>query len=297
MNKIKKLITLCTLVCALATGCNIYAQEQQADLVVFSFNRPLQLYAFLESLEHFATGLGEVSVIYRSDEEYAAGYDEVHEVFGEVNFVRQGKNPKADFKPLVMKHSFQTPNEYIIYAVDDILVKDYMDLSAGIRALQKHGAYGLYFRCGTGVTYSYMRQTDAPLPPCDEVEPGLYKWGLRGVSHWSYQHTVDMTLYKKADIGPTLKSLKFGNPNTLERAWCRRKPKTRVGLFYENSKILNIPLNLVQEVFLTNNNMNSYSAEELNERFKQGLKMDIRPLFFFDNISPHIDFDVTFVER
>lgn len=297
MNKLKKLLTLCTFVGALIAGSSLYAQDQQADLVVFSYNRPLQLYAFLESLQHFTTGLREVTVIYRSDEPYVAGYDEVHEVFPTVQFARQSENPQADFKPLVMKHSFETASEYIIYAVDDIIVKDHIDLSTCIRSMQQYNAYGFYLRCGTEVTYSYMRQKDAPLPPCVEVEPGLYKWRFSGISHWNYPHTVDMTLYKKADIKGTLKSLRFANPNTLERVWCRRKPMNKVGLFYKDSKILNIPLNLVQDVCVNNNNMQSYSTAELHTFFKSGLKMDIEPMFFFANPSPHIDFDVTFVER
>jgi len=53
-------------------------QAAVADVVVFSYNRPIQLYAFLESAENLMTGAGEVHVIYRADtQELSAGYDVV----------------------------------------------------------------------------------------------------------------------------------------------------------------------------------------------------------------------------
>ena len=208
MKNIKKIPALLLLVSMIVLG-STYAASQQTDLVVFSFNRPLQLYSFLESFDYFVRGVGEITVIYRSDDEFAAGYEEVHKTFSSVNFVRQGKNPKADFKPLVVRHSFQSPNPYIIYAVDDIIVKDHIDLSTCIEKMSQYNAYGFYLRLGTGVTYSYMRKMKAPLPPCQEIEDGLYKWRFSGVSHWNYPHTVDMTLYKKSDIKKTVQSVIF----------------------------------------------------------------------------------------
>ena len=39
-----------------------------ADLVIFSYNRPLQLYALLESITNYVTGLDKIMVIYRSSD-------------------------------------------------------------------------------------------------------------------------------------------------------------------------------------------------------------------------------------
>ena len=52
------------------------------DLVVFSYDRPLQLFAFLESTNQFVSGLGEISIIYRySDENYEKAYQKVFDYF------------------------------------------------------------------------------------------------------------------------------------------------------------------------------------------------------------------------
>ncbi|HEY5235531.1 MAG TPA: hypothetical protein VIJ14_05090, partial [Rhabdochlamydiaceae bacterium] len=75
-------------------------ENKNADLVIFSFDRPLQLYAFLESTKKYVKGLGEVFVIYRSsDEHFKEGYDKVQRRFKDVKFLPQGKHPAKDFKP------------------------------------------------------------------------------------------------------------------------------------------------------------------------------------------------------
>ena len=61
------------------TGVRIYPAQRPelaADLVIFSYDRPLQLYAFLESVQRYVTGLSKISVICRmSDGQYRQGYE------------------------------------------------------------------------------------------------------------------------------------------------------------------------------------------------------------------------------
>src|SRR3990167_10710500 len=48
------------------------------SLIVFSYDRPLQLYSFLHSLQKHTTGLQEIMVIYRtSTPEFQAGYEQL----------------------------------------------------------------------------------------------------------------------------------------------------------------------------------------------------------------------------
>src|SRR5690242_6447246 len=99
------------------------------DAVIFSFDRPLQLYALLESIEKYMRGLNEIHVIYRSSNtEYQTAYLHVFEHYPSVKQHAQGANPKQDFKPLTLQATFDSPAEYVIFAVDDIVVKDMVDL-------------------------------------------------------------------------------------------------------------------------------------------------------------------------
>ena len=63
----------------------------------------MQLYALLESAEHYLTGIDSTTVIYRiSDERFVQGYGMFKNDLPLFN-LSQGNNPKADFKPLMMQ--------------------------------------------------------------------------------------------------------------------------------------------------------------------------------------------------
>ncbi len=275
---------------------------QKADLVVFSYNRPMQLYTLLESVHKYMTGIEEMHVIYRaSNERFAEAYEEVADSYSDIYFVRQdNRNPKENFKPLTLQATFNSPSDYIIFAVDDIIVKDYVDLSECIDLLEQTNAYGFYLRLGLNLTECYMLRTRQPLPQLAKVNDDVYAWRLgQGRHDWGYPNTVDMTLYRKKDIAYDLNSLNYTAPNVLEGCWAGRAGviRGRYGLCFGLSKIVNIPLNRVQNDYANNRFMHSYSPQELLELFERGLKNDIESLFKIKNKGAHAEYNLTFVER
>lgn len=275
-------------------------QAAVADLVVFSYNRPLQLYAFLESAEKLMEGVGEIHVIYRADgNHFAAGYDEVARDFDYVVYHKQGANPREDFKPLTNQATFGSPSQYVIFAVDDIVVKDFVDLSECIDLLESSETYAFYLRMGRNLNWCYSWNAKQDLPPFEEIADGVFAWQFaRGTYDWNYPHSVDMTLLRKNDIKRDYVRLSFSNPNTLEGRWAGVAGPImhRYGLCYETTKIVNLPLNRVQTTW-ANRNMELYTPEELLEKFNAGLKMDIEPLFQMNNPSAHTEYEPTFVQR
>jgi len=280
---------------------NFNRDEQEtyrADLMVFSYDRPLQLYAYLESLESYVKNYDKVTVLYRSSrEEYQAGYDEVIGSFPEVDFCKQGADPKKDFQPILLKNVFREgSSEYIVFVVDDIIIKDDIDLNVAIQEMKKRDAYGFYFRLGTHVDYCYMNGIKQGIPLLIPFENQVYAWCFEeGRGDWKYPHSLDMTLYKKSVIEEAFTSMEYVNPNSLEAAWASCEPGNQIGLCYATSKIVNIPLGIVNPS--TNRHMNLYSAEELLTLFNQGLKIDIEPLHHIHNVSAHIEYHPMFVER
>jgi hypothetical protein len=295
MNSTLQRIALWATLC-----CVVLSNATQTDLVIFSFNRPLQLYAFLESIEKYVTGINHAAVIYRADDAYEVGYQLVKERFGEVTYLRQGSNPRADFKPLTLDASFNQSNvPYIIYGVDDIVVKDYVDLNDCARLLEQHQAYAFYLRLGRNLTYCYSLNQQQPLPPLTEVEAGVFRWTFRqGAGDWGYPHSVDMTLLRKADLYHSYNSMHYSAPNILEGQWSMYANSImhRQGLCYDQSKIVNFPLNRVQND-CHNRHMNSYSASELLDIFLAGQKMDSAPIFQMNNSGAHTEYEPTFIER
>lgn len=287
----------------IATSYNhIHATLITADLVIYSFDRPLQLYALLESTDTYITGIETISVIYRtSTKNYADAYEQVHEQFPIVTFIKQGAQPDQDFKQLTLNAVFNSPTEYILFAVDDIIVKDYIDIPTCIQFLEQTNAYGFYLRLGTHLTHCYTQKRAQPVPPVIQLNNHICAWRFdQGKSDWGYPNTVDMTLYRKADIADDLHQLNYHSPNLFEAIWASKAGRilSRLGLCFEQSKIVNIPLNRVQRD-ISNHHMNvdEFSPAELLTVFKSGFKIDIEPLYQINNNGAHMEYEPTFIDR
>lgn len=278
------------------------SDDEYIDIVVFSYNRPLQLYAFLESADKYLSHLHRMIVIYRSgNEHYEQGYQKVKEAFPEAVYLKQSESPYEDFAPLVRKAVFDremSAARYIAFAVDDIVIKENLNLLEAAQHLKKTGAYGFYFRLGDQVDYSYMGDFHQGVPDRIEVTEGVYAWQFsQGKGDWSYPNTTDMTLYRKEDIYPYFLCMKFHNPNILEALWNEHADLSKVGLCYNHSKIVNLPLNIVMENEWVNERVSNVTTKDLLNLFDQGLKMDIAPLHEIENHSAHIEYEPSFIKR
>ncbi|MDE3045307.1 MAG: glycosyltransferase family 2 protein [Verrucomicrobiota bacterium] len=272
-------------------------ERPRADLMVFSYDRPLQLYATLESADRLITGLEKTTVLYRaSDDRFRTAYAEVQQAFPQVAFISQGSEPKKDFKPLLLKAVFGSPSEYILFAVDDLIVKDAVDLHSCMEMMEKTGAYGFYLRFGRHVQHCYQAGRPQQVPPSLPLSSGVYAWDTRSAElDWGFPNNLDMTLYRKVDLRKPLTSLRYRHPNSLEFDWAQDPPNKAIGLYFEHSKVLNLPLNVVTKT--GNPHMNFLSVAELLEKFNEGLKIDIDPLFQAENASPHHEYTPEFIVR
>lgn len=273
--------------------------EPSADLLIFSFDRPLQLYACLESIQRYITGFEKATVLYRaSTPQFAVGYEEVKQAFPAIEFVAQSsEDPKHDFKPHVQQIVFDSPSPYLLFAVDDIIVKDFVDLKLCMQQMEKTGAYGFYLRFGRHINHCYQFERGQKLPPSHLLAEGIYAWDFEvGELDWGFPHSLDMTLFRKGELREPLAKMKYKTPNSLEFNWgSGYRPKRAVGLYFDHSKLVNVPMNLVGRT--GNPHMNYLSTEELLTKFNQGLKIDIEPLYKIENRSPHMDYIPEFILR
>ncbi len=275
------------------------AESSKSDIVIFSYDRPLQLYALLESICLNVINYNEITIIYRAnDTSYEQAYQKLQTVFKNMHFFKQSDNPYQDFKPLTLKAIQKSSCRYLLFAVDDIVVKDSVDLHQCIEALEKTGAYGFYLRLGKNLSYCFPYRTLQGLPPLAHVGDTIYSWIFsQGTFDWNYPHTVDMTLYRKQDVLKHFFTLAFTYPNTLECNWTGKAHTImyRRGLCFEQSKVVNIPLNRVQPDF--HSASMEISPQELLQIFNEGKKIDIRPLQKFANCSAHCEYIPTYIDR
>ena len=278
-----------------------HQDRDQSDLIIFSYNRPMQLYACLESIQKYAINLGQVFVIYRSSNNFFhKGYHQVKEEFPFVTFIQQPHTQaEKTFKPLVMQTSFHTStSNYITYCVDDIILKDTTDWKHAILQMQRTDAYGFYFRLGKHLKYCYMADAKQEVPDLIDINENTFAWRFKtGSLDWNYPNNVDLTLYKKSTIKNDLSSLKFTYPNDLEGSWATKPSKQdNIGLCYSHSKMINIPLNVISKL-QNPRNMKGQSPEEMNKLFLSGYKIDIQAFHKINNISAHLAIQPNYIKR
>jgi hypothetical protein len=271
------------------------------DAVIMSYDRPLQCWATLESLEKYCTGINTTHLILRtSNDDYESGYDILLKRFPYVIVHHQSRtSPKEDFQPLFLDATFgkSSPAPYVIFLVDDIIVTDYIDLNECAQKKEQYKAWGFFLRLGKNIIYHYAcnDRRSTPPPKGYAAEGRYFIWNLcNGKINWCMPNNVDITLYKKKEIELTLKHLIFSNPNLLAQRWERKITGKEIGISYEYSKAINIPLNRVGP--LTNRIISGYSQKSLLEKFLQGFRLDISPFFQARNSSYHVEMHPQFIK-
>lgn len=269
------------------------------DLIIFSYDRPMQLYALLESIDLNLTGIESSTVIYRSSHDrFTQAYSSIEQQFPNVRFIKQGTQPAHDFKPLLLEAFRSGKSPYICFAVDDIIVKAKASLTECTQALAKTGAYGFFLRLGNHLTTCYSEDKIQPLPPFTTIANSMLSWTFKdGIHDWGFANTVDMTIYQKKNLIKNLVTMDYANPNKLEGIWARyaKGQRNNKGICFPESVVVNIPLNLVQNV-CANRHMNAWSPDELLAKFNEGLKIDINDLFGIKNESCHLAYSLTFTK-
>lgn len=272
------------------------ADEERVDLLIFSYNRPLQLYAFLESSEKYLENLHRQYVIYRAgNDHYEKGYRKVKEAFPNVIYIRQSvENPYEDFAPVVRQTIFDrniSTARYITFALDDFLIKETIDLKEAVSLLKETGAYGFYFCLGNNLKNH----------PKDQkllIQEGVYGWQFSSMEgEWKVPNSLKLTLFKKEDIESDFLNMKFHSPNLLEALWNESANLFRIGLYYDRSKAVSLPLNIAMENEGALGKVIKISTKELLTYFDQDLKMDTSQVEMIENESIDLPFKPEFIHR
>lgn len=272
------------------------SDKEQVDLVLFSFNRPMQLYASLESIQNHVTGLHRLFVIYKSgNDHYEQGYQKVKEAFPEAIFLKQSMDHTSDdFSHLVKKIVLDpdyAASRFLVFGMDDNLIKDGIDLEQGAAALKKTGAYGLYYRLGNNLK-------NHPDERRISLGDGMFAWQFLFMEgEWCKPHRLAMTLFPKENIQASMACMEFQSPNILEELWEDHSDLSAIGLYYDRSKVVEMPMNIALESEWLEEKAGPLSKKELLTLFEQGLKMDLSSIEGVENHEIEISADPRFIIR
>ena len=271
------------------------------QIIIFSFNRALQLDTLLTSLvEHWKSPEYCVDVLYNTtDEEYGKAYQVVQDKFASypIRYHRESafadnpkarmflvwdnikrylkydclRHPKSDFRSLLIKTIKDNPCRHLMFMTDDAMfIKDVNIQPFVFQWIdERPDSRQFILRIGEGMNnqpYGIVRKVD-----------GYMSWNMYDapmMTNWGYNFSVDAHIYSKDTIAKVFDRIWFVNPNTLEDPVCRALRAGNLmgeAMSYDSPALLSFPINMVQSV--AKNETMGVDCRMLNRRYLDGYTM------------------------
>ena len=268
------------------------------QIIIFSFNRALQLDALLNSIVNYWKGTDyKLSVLYNTtSESYQQGYDQLKQMYPNFSFVKE--TSKMQLYPLKDYFSFFNLKKIIKYpkvrkqrsnfrSLLNQILKDsdcpytmfLTDDSAFIKGVNlKKEVFDFIDRNPVQNSISLRLGIMATTPtPSLKLENGRIIWNFnehRADRSWGYNFSVDGHIYNTSLMRKLLGSCVFNNPSYLEGHICDyviRHKLLNQCMTYEHPFMLSFPINMVQDVVV--NESLGVSEKELNKYFLEGERL------------------------
>lgn len=208
-------------------------EDAQAELIVFSDHSPDLLARHLASLKRFVAGVAGIHVVFASyDQQTTDRYETLARIYGDVRFYHVFHHSR--FKEQFTLAYGNLIEPYVLFTVDSLLVVDGIHLSNCIRALEQTKAYGFYFNRSRTDALPYPRLSLLPL------HGGIAAWHFACASdRWTCANTIQMALYRKNYHLERYVHCSYDqNPRGFEAIWANEGNLDRVGLCYEDQKVI-----------------------------------------------------------
>lgn len=275
----------------------IHSSSSSLDLIIFSFDRPMQLYALLESIQKKLIGISNITVLYRaSDKSFEDAYKTTLQSFPNSTFQRH--YGKHDFQQMTTDIIYHSQSTHLFFGVDDIIVTDECDLRECLHALETSQAYCFALRLGSNITECYTCNLITPPPTFYSINNSILSFQFgESKGDWDYPHSLDMSIYKKSTVMKFInENHEWDHPNHMEGRWSCIAPKNITALCFIQSKIVNIPINVVN-VDWESRNMKSYNTYELVTLFNNGYRININCVHKHLPRAPHEEINLSFIKK
>lgn len=255
------------------------AGDPPVNAIVFSRDRPLQLDGLLQSIRRHVTDPYRLrlDVLYRATTSAMRNlYWSVSAEHEGVRFTREAAF-RRDLRRLV------PPDGFVLFLTDDSLFVDAVTIDDVIGSLaQASDALGFSLRLGRNTTYCYTKDRAQAAP---NMEPGRrpqvlsFDWTDAELD-FGYPLELSSSVYRAADLAGPLARLRYRNPNTLEGQLAREAARYRRSqprlLCFEQSRVLSIPVNVVQDVSRNRAGSRSdASIDALARAYRDGQRLQV----------------------
>jgi hypothetical protein len=244
------------------------------NVIIFSKDRAMQLDLLLKSiLLNFNVEDYKLNILYKaSNDEYNRGYNMIRDLYPQFSYKRE-ENFKSDLMSLF------NDSEYTVFLTDDDIIYQSFKLNKdelhNIFMLTDAMCFSLRLGLNTKHCYTMQKLNDLKnfkrhefYHDTDLIEP-VISWKVKdGTNDYAYPMSVDGHIFKTTFIKEISNFLEYSNPIMFEAMLSNITNSNIVISSYLSSKLVNNPINRVQNVFHNLSGMNfAYSAEDLNEMY------------------------------
>ena len=260
------------------------------NVIIFSKDRAMQLDLLLQSiLLNFNVQDYKLNILYKaSNDEYNRGYNMIRDLYPQFTYKKE-ENFKEDLLSLF------NDSEYTTFLTDDDIIYQKFELNKdelnNIFTITSCICFSL--RLGLNTNICYTQQKLNKLEKYDKHEffhdinliESIISWKVNNSTNdYAYPMSVDGHIFKTEIIKNFCEILDYTNPNLFEAMLSNFAKSEMIVSSYENSKLVNSPINRVQQVFQNLSGIKySYTSEDLNEMYLDGvtfnfLKMDFKEI-------------------
>lgn len=266
------------------------------QIIIFSFNRALQLDALLTSIKKFWNNTGyKLTVLYNTtNSDFQKGYELLQSKYSDCHFIKETnyktgypisnyfswfnlkkiikykhcRYTKSNFRDLLIKIISESSCEQVMFLTDDSIFIREVEIKKEILNWinQNPNQHSFSLRLGTSIN---IPPIGLPTPE-DNIISWTYPQYIK-YKNWGYRFSVDGHIYSKKIILRLITRIIFNNPSTLEAHLYDYSVRHRLlnkGKTCTKPFLLSFPINMVQTI--ENNESLGISTKMLNDYFLKG---------------------------
>lgn len=262
--------------------------DKKIEVMVFSYDRPGQLFSLLKSLQKHGAGVEKINIVYRSSNtEFEDAYQYAFDFFSEVFQINSYCENTSGFKSTLLKAISNITSAYVLFFMDDQVA--YKDFSLGkLSSMLNHFSI-VTMRLGMNTRWCYTLKKEQFLPKFKDHKT-YFSWLISWKEDdFNYPFSLDATCFPTNLIKRLFSVLYYKAPNSLEGALNLSKSalillRVRMASF-KTQRVVNFVIGKVQEE--NENTSLDMCKYELLDRFLKGEYITVDPLSQDSISSPH----------
>jgi hypothetical protein len=268
--------------------------------IIFSKDRPLQLFALIESMNFRTSFNHRIIIIYKTS---APSYDNAYN-----QLILETKNfslnidwlkETESFKQSIIRALNTVNTKQVFFLTDDNIFINDFDFSICDEFLSDKYIFSL--RHSKNITYSFTENKNFKTPPFFQSKINQnfleFSW-FETQGEWSDPWSIDGHIYQSNEIIILSDIMTYRGPNSYEAALKSFNflLKNRIGVCSPLSIIINLPVNMSQVEIKTNRTGN-VKLQEYLDGWNKKKKLDILSFKSNNLNSTHLEYYLPLIDR